>query len=231
MKKLLLILSSVAFVFGFASSSFAQHCTVQSGDTIWNIAQRYKIPFNKMLELNRHLHNPHLIYPLDKIEVPDDAAHGTGTTTNQNSANDEISHGDNKVEQIAPSSDAEQVLNLVNAERAKAGLKPLKMSEELRSIATLKSRDMGENNYFDHNSKTYGSPFQMLQDFGVHYSAAGENIAAGQRTPEEVMQSWLNSSGHRANILNKNFDTIGIGIYRGGSYGIYWTQLFIGGGS
>ena len=69
----------------------------------------------------------------------------------------------------------------------------------------------------------------MLQDFGVHYTSAGENIAAGQRTPEEVMNSWMNSSGHRANILNKNFDTIGIGFYEGGSYGTYWTQLFTGG--
>ena len=69
----------------------------------------------------------------------------------------------------------------------------------------------------------------MLQDFGVHYSAAGENIAAGQRSPEEVMNSWMNSSGHRANILNKNFDTIGIGFVEGGKYGTYWTQLFTGG--
>ena len=229
MKKLLLLLSSVAFVFGFSSASSAQ-CTVQSGDTIWHIAERYKIPFNKMLELNRHLHNPHLIFPQDKIEMPK-GNHGTGTSTHEHSSSDDIQHGDNKVEQSAPSSEAEQVLNLVNAERSKAGLKPLKMSEELRSIANLKSRDMAENNYFDHTSKTYGTPFQMLQDFGVHYSAAGENIAAGQRTPEEVMNSWMNSSGHRANILNANFDTIGVGVYKGGKYGVYWTQLFTGGGS
>ena len=230
MKKLLLLLSSVAFVFGFSSASSAQ-CTVQSGDSIWHIAERYKIPFNKMLELNRHLHNPHLIFPKDKIEMPTDGNHGTGTTTDQNSADDNISHGDNKVEQSAPSSEAEAVLNLVNAERSKAGLKPLKMSEELRSIANLKARDMADKGYFDHNSPTYGSPFQMLQDFGVHYSAAGENIAAGQQTPEEVMNSWMNSSGHRANILNKNFDTLGVGVYHGGKYGVYWTQLFTGGGS
>ena len=228
MKKLLLVLSSVAFVFGFTVSASAQ-CTVQHGDSIWHIAERYKIPFNKMLELNRHLHNPHLIFPKDKIEMPSNAEHGTGTSTSENSKTDNIEHGDKKVEQLAPSKYAEQVLTLVNAERSKAGLQPLKMSEELRSIATLKSRDMIDKNYFDHTSPTYGTPFQMLQDFGVHYSAAGENIAAGQKTPEEVMNAWLNSSGHRANILNKNFDTIGIGIAEGGSYGIYWTQLFTGG--
>ena len=213
-------------IFGFSSVSSAQ-CTVQHGDSIWHIAERYKIPFSKMLELNRHLHNPHLIFPKDKIEMPK-GDHGTGTSTDQHSQTDDIPHGDNEVEQSKPSSEAEAVLDLVNQERSKAGLKPLKMSEELRSIANLKSRDMAEKGYFDHNSPTYGSPFQMLQDFGVHYRAAGENIAAGQRTPEEVMQAWLNSSGHRANILNANFDTIGIGVYHGGKYGIYWTQTFIG---
>lgn len=229
MRKTFLLLSFVTMIFGFSSVSSAQ-CTVQHGDSIWHIAQRYKIPFSKMLELNRHLLNPHLIYPQDKIEMPSNAEHGTGTNTDQNSASDNIQHGDNKVEQSAPSEQAQQVLALVNEERGKAGLKPLKMSEELRSIANLKSKDMAEKGYFDHTSPTYGSPFQMLQDFGVHYSSAGENIAAGQKTPQEVMNSWMNSSGHRANILNANFDTLGVGVYNGGSYGIYWTQLFTGGG-
>lgn len=217
-------------IFGFSSVSSAQHIVVQKGDSIWKIALRYKVPFNEMMHLNRHLHNPHLIYPLDKIELPDNAEHGTGSSTDQNSMTDDIEHGDSEVEQSAPSSQAEQVLQLVNAERAKQGLKALKMSEELRSIANLKSRDMADKNYFDHTSPTYGTPFQMLQDFGVHYTAAGENIAAGQKTPEEVMNAWMNSSGHRANILNKNFDTIGVGYYEGGSYGVYWTQLFTAGG-
>lgn len=230
MKKLSILMSFVAImIFGFSSVSSAQ-CTVQHGDSIWNIAQRYKIPFNYMLELNRHLHNPHLIFPRDKIEMPSNAEHGTGASTDQHSKTDDIQHGEKEVEQSAPSAYAEEVLQLVNAERSKAGLQPLKMSEELRSIANLKSKDMSENGYFSHNSPTYGSPFQMLQDFGVHYSAAGENIAAGQKTPQEVMNSWLNSSGHRANIMNKNFDTIGIGYVEGGSYGTYWTQLFTGGG-
>lgn len=229
MKKQLLTLSVAAFVFGGSSLASAQHCTVQHGDSMWKIAERYKIPFEEILRHNAHFKNPHLIFPLDKIELPDHTQHGT--TTDQNSKSDNIQHGENKVEQSAPSAEAEKVLQLVNAEREKAGLKPLKMSEELRSIANLKARDMGEKGYFDHNSPTYGSPFEMLQRFGVHYRAAGENIAAGQKTPEEVMQSWMNSSGHRANILNANFDSIGIGVYSGGKYGIYWTQLFTGGGN
>lgn len=231
MKKQLLTLSVAAFVFGGSSLASAQHCTVKDGDSMWKIAERYKIPFEEILRHNAHFKNPHLIFPLDKIVLPDQPHHGTGANTTENSQSDNIQHGENKVEQSAPSEQAQAVLDLVNKERSKAGLKALKMSEELRSIANLKSRDMAEKNYFSHESPTYGSPFQMLQDFGVHYSAAGENIAAGQKTPEEVMQSWMNSSGHRANILNANFDTLGVGVYNGGSYGIYWTQLFTGGGN
>lgn len=86
---------------------------------------------------------------------------------------------------------------------------------------------MKDNNYFSHTSPNYGSPFQMMQDFGIKYSNAGENIAGGQKTPQEVMDAWLNSSGHRANILNKNFTQLGVGYAKGGSYGYYWVQMFI----
>ena len=230
MKKQLLTMSLAALVFSVSSAASAQHCTVQDGDSIWKIAERYKIPFNELLRHNLHFENPHLIFPLDKVQLPTQPHHGTGTDTAESSKSDNIPHGEKQVEQSAPSEQAEKVLQLVNAEREKAGLKALKMSEQLRSIANLKSKDMAEKNYFSHTSPTYGTPFQMLQDFGVHYQAAGENIAAGQQTPEQVMESWMNSSGHRANILNANFDTLGVGIYKGGSYGIYWTQLFTGGG-
>lgn len=221
-------MSLVAFVFGFSSVSSAQHCVVQKGDSIWKIAERYKIPFHILMDLNRHLQNPHLIYPSDKIDLPDNADHGTGTSTPHNSADDNIPHGDEETSESGTSTQAEAVLKLVNEERAKQGLQPLTLSSKLTSIATMKAKDMAEKGYFDHTSPTYGTPFQMLQQFGVHYSSAGENIAAGQQTPEQVMQGWMNSSGHRANILNKNYDTIGIGYYKGGSYGTYWTQLFTG---
>ncbi len=220
-------MSLVAMVFGFSSSSSAQ-CTVQHGDSIWHIAQKYKIPFHRMMELNRHLHNPHLIFPKDKIEMPTDGQHGTGTNTAKDSGSDNIQHDDNEPTDHETTSQAEAVLMLVNEERSKQGLKPLTLSAKLTDIATMKSKDMADKGYFDHNSPTYGSPFQMLQDFGVHYSSAGENIAAGQKSPEEVMNAWMNSSGHRANILNKSFTEIGIGYYQGGKYGVYWTQTFIG---
>ncbi len=121
-----------------------------------------------------------------------------------------------------------KVVELVNAERAKAGLKPLKMNTELSKVATLKSQDMAKNNYFSHTSPTYGSPFDMMKKFGISYKTAGENIAMGQTTPEQVMNGWMNSSGHRANILKASFTEIGVGIAKNSSGRLYWTQQFIG---
>lgn len=123
---------------------------------------------------------------------------------------------------------AEQVLALVNAERAKHGLNALTLSKEVTRVAVIKAEDMAESAYFDHTSPTYGTPFEMLSDFGISYKSAGENIAAGQQTPEDVMNSWMNSEGHRANILNASYTELGVGIAYGGSYGIYWVQMFIG---
>ena len=179
------------------------------------------------MELNRHLHNPHLIFPMDKIEMPQYAEHGTGARTEESSDSDDIQHDNQEPTDHETTSQAEAVLKLVNDERAKQNLKPLTLSAKLTDIATMKSKDMADKNYFDHTSPTYGSPFQMLQDFGVTYKAAGENIAAGQKSPEEVMNAWMNSSGHRANIMNANYTELGVGYYQGGQYGVYWTQLFI----
>ncbi|MEB9787583.1 CAP domain-containing protein, partial [Bacillus cereus] len=105
----------------------------------------------------------------------------------------------------------QRVVELTNAERAKQGLPALKIDTELSKVARIKSEDMQKNNYFDHNSPTYGSPFDMMKKFGISYTSAGENIAQGQRTPEEVVQAWMNSAGHRANILNNGFTHIGVG--------------------
>ena len=82
--------------------------------------------------------------------------------------------------------------------------------------------------YFDHNSPTYGSPFDMMKKFGITYRSAGENIAMGQKTPQEVMTAWMNSEGHRKNILNSSFTEIGIGIAKDNNCRLYWTQMFIG---
>lgn len=125
---------------------------------------------------------------------------------------------------VATSEFATQVVTLVNQERAKAGLPALKVTNStLRLVALDKAKDMYNNNYFSHTSPTYGSPFDMMKKYGVTYRAAGENIAKGQRTPQEVMTAWMNSAGHRANILSASFTTIGVAYYNG-----VWVQEFIG---
>ncbi|ACL75780.1 CAP domain-containing protein [Ruminiclostridium cellulolyticum] len=121
-----------------------------------------------------------------------------------------------------------RVVELVNAERAKNGLKPLTMNSQVNKTATLKSQDMAKLGYFDHNSPTYGSPFDMMKKYGISYRTAGENIAMGQTTPEQVMKGWMNSPGHRANILKSSFTQIGVGVAKNSSGRLYWTQQFIG---
>ncbi|WP_286164061.1 CAP domain-containing protein [Bacillus sp. AFS088145] len=118
-----------------------------------------------------------------------------------------------------------KVVDLTNAERTKAGLKPFTVNATLSKTARLKSQDMTDKNYFDHTSPTYGSPFDMMKQFGITYSYAAENIAKGQKTPEEVVTAWMNSAGHRANILNPNLTQIGVGY---DSRSNAWTQQFIG---
>ncbi|WP_370529734.1 CAP domain-containing protein [Alkalihalobacillus sp. AL-G] len=120
-----------------------------------------------------------------------------------------------------------QVIELTNKERQKQGLPTLKADVKLAQVAQEKSNDMQENGYFSHNSPNYGSPFQMMQEFGVSYQSAAENIAAGQQSAEQVVQAWMNSPGHRRNIMNKELTHIGVGCAKGGRQGIYWTQMFI----
>lgn len=119
----------------------------------------------------------------------------------------------------------QKVVELTNQERTKNGLKPLELDTELSKVAREKSRDMQSKGYFSHTSPTYGSPFDMMKKFGISYQSAGENIAMGQPTPEEVVKAWMNSSGHRANILNSSYTHIGVGHVANGNY---WTQMFIG---
>ena len=112
---------------------------------------------------------------------------------------------------------------LVNTYRAENGLEPLTISAELSVKARIKSQDMRDNNYFDHNSPTYGSPFDLMKSLGITYRTAGENIAMGYTSPEAVVSAWMNSPGHRANILSTSYTNMGIGFVDG-----YWTQWFIG---
>jgi uncharacterized YkwD family protein len=118
-----------------------------------------------------------------------------------------------------------QVIDLTNAERKKNGLPALKADASLSKVAQTKSNDMQAKHYFSHTSPTYGSPFDMMRDFGVTYSSAGENIAMGQTTAQQVVTAWMNSEGHRKNILSPNYTNIGVGFTSNGNY---WSQMFIG---
>ena len=131
------------------------------------------------------------------------------------------------IEQSQPtdSSYAGQVLELVNQYRAQYGLSALTLSSELSNVAQAKAQDMKDNNYFAHESPTYGTPFEMMQSFGVTYRTAGENIAMGYSSPAAVVEGWMNSEGHRANILNSSFTQMGLGYVSSGNY---WCQMFIG---
>ena len=118
-----------------------------------------------------------------------------------------------------------QMLMAINEERTKNNLQPLVLSAELCTVAHDKSVDMAQNGYFDHVSPTYGEFADMLTDYGVRFYSAGENIAAGQQTVSDVMGDWMNSAGHRANILNPVYNEMGLGLAYGGEYGIYWTLI------
>lgn len=144
----------------------------------------------------------------------------------QEEANRQPEQGDQA--QPAPAqgiSDIEQrVIELTNIERRNNGLADLQVDTSLSHVAREKSNDMQANNYFSHTSPTYGSPFDMIRDFGVSYNAAAENIAMGQQTSEQVVQAWMDSPGHRQNILNGTYTHIGVGYNENGHY---WTQMFI----
>lgn len=199
MKKLLLTLSFfVALAIGHNAHANAYDTyTVKSGDTMWKIAVKYQMGVSEIINANPQVTNPNLIYPNQKLNVPVKSSQDTSVEN--------------------------EVLSLVNNERSKQGLRPLTLNWELSRVAKIKSQDMSNNRYFSHQSPTYGSPFDMMQNFGITYRTAGENIAMGQTNATQVMRDWMNSSGHRANILNRNFTELGVG-----KYGTYWTQQFIG---
>lgn len=153
-------------------------------------------------------------------------ATATTPTTAQPSASKNTTQSTTPVTSTSSDIDAIEaaVVELTNAERVKAGLEPLKTYAPLMAAAREKSQDMKDKSYFSHTSPTYGSPFDRLKALGISYKAAGENIAKGQRTAEEVVTAWMNSEGHRANILDSNFTHIGVGYVKDGNI---WTQQFI----
>jgi uncharacterized YkwD family protein len=119
-----------------------------------------------------------------------------------------------------------KVVQLVNAERQKNGLNALSLDSAISSVARTKSKDMADNDYFAHNSPTYGSAGNMLKQFGISFTSWGENIASGQDTPEEVVNAWMNSESHKTNILSPSFTKIGVGYVTSSNGKPYWTQMF-----
>ena len=126
-------------------------------------------------------------------------------------------------------SDEKEVFDLINKQRTNNGLAALKNDSEVQRVARIKAQDMVDNNYFSHTSPTYGSPFDMLKSFKISYKTAGENIA-GNSSNSSAVTAWMNSSGHKANILNSNFNYTGIGVVSSPKYGKMYVQLFIGKG-
>ncbi len=200
MKKLIAAAMAAVCIFAIGSVNAAYYTThtVVSGDSMWKIAVKYEVGLNEIKKANPHLKNPDLIYPGQVINIPKTDA----SVTNYES----------------------EVIRLVNEIRVKNGLNALTADWELSRVARIKSQDMKDNNYFSHTSPVYGSPFNMIKNFGISYKSAAENIAKGQSTPQAVVNAWMNSSGHRANILNSSYTKIGVGYVSGGHY---WTQMFI----
>ena len=183
----------------FTTSASALSHTVVKGDTMWKLAVQYEVGTSEIISANPQVTNPNLIYPGQVLTIP-------------------------QVEEAVLAYENE-VIRLVNAERSKNGLSPLTANWELSRVARYKSQDMADNGYFSPTSPTYGTPFQMMKSFGLSFRTAGENIAYGQRTPQAVVNAWMNSSGHRANILSSSYTQIGVGYVASGNY---WTQMFMG---
>ena len=180
------------------SASALSH-TVVRGDTMWKLAVQYQVGTSEIIASNPQVSNPDLIYPGQILTIPEEDA--------------------------AVTQYEQEVIRLVNEIRAQNGLSALTYNWELSRVARYKSQDMVDNRYFSHTSPTDGTPFQMIRSFGLSYRSAGENIAYGQRTPQAVVNAWMNSSGHRANILSSSYTQIGVGYVANGHY---WTQMFIG---
>ena len=201
MKRLfaILLITAILMTALIMNVSAAATHTVVSGDTMWKIALRYQVGLSEIKDANPQISNPNLIYPGQKLNIP---------TTDSTVLDYEM-----------------EVIRLVNEIRVQNGLKELTYDWELSRVARYKSQDMKDNKYFSHTSPTYGSPFDMIKNFGITYRSAGENIAMGYKTPQAVVDGWMNSPGHRANILNSSFTRIGVGYVASGNY---WTQMFIG---
>ncbi|OKL37327.1 CAP domain-containing protein [Domibacillus mangrovi] len=193
-------------------------------------AKKYNIDIKKLVEQTTKAHATQPKAPVTQEKAPAEAPKAPVTQEKAPTeapkapvTQEQPQQTEQKAEAGSVSAFEQQVFELVNQERAKQGVKALQLDTKLSDVARTKSQDMKNKGYFSHQSPTYGSPFDMMKQFGITYKAAGENIAKGQKTPEEVMNAWMNSDGHRKNILSPDFTHIGVGYVDG-----HWTQMFIG---
>lgn len=144
------------------------------------------------------------------------------TSNNENSA----SGGTINITTSELTTDEQEVFDLINSKRVANGLSALKIDDELQNVARIKAQDMIDNNYFSHTSPIYGSSFDMMKNFGITYKTAAENIA-GNSSNSAAVNAWMNSSGHKANILNNSFTYTGIGVVNSSKYGKIYVQMFM----
>lgn len=155
-------------------------------------------------------------------------SNSAGNNTNSNTGTTQNNTTTNKTDVSSTPSELEkELLTLINKQRAAYGLSNLSFDTALQKTAKAKAEDLVANNYFAHNSPTYGTPFEMMKSFGVTYKTAGENIA-GNSSLEGAVNAWMNSQGHRENILNNAYNLTGIGVVKSDKYGYVMVQMFVG---
>ena len=120
-----------------------------------------------------------------------------------------------------------ELINLINRERAKSGAQPLDLNWEIARLARYKSEEMKRHGLFSHESLVYGSPAQQLTRFNVPHCIVGANIAMGYETSEEVLEAWLNSQNHHANLLNAEYTSAGVGLSIDDNGIYYWTLMLV----
>lgn len=193
------LLAVLIFATTFAINASAWDYKVVKGDSFWKISQKYSVNFKELIKANPQFENHDLIYPDDVIHMPD--------TENGEYADAEV----------------RGLFDSINDFRSKEGLKELSLDKKVSAAAQAKAEDLAAKNYFSHISPTYGTPSQMLNDFGISYRYMGENIAKGA-SAQKTVNAWMNSKGHRDNILNQNFTKIGVGYCQSEKI---WVTIFI----
>ncbi|MBT2687899.1 LysM peptidoglycan-binding domain-containing protein [Bacillus sp. ISL-47] len=206
MKKRTISLALFIFLLASGPAAAITEYKVEKGDTLWKIGVKFNKDLNDIINSNPHIKNPDFIYPRQIVLIP-------GQT------------GRSGTPKIA--ADERTIWELANDERKQKGLKPLVMDSMLTGVAKQKSQDMMKFEYVSHNSPTYGNPTKMLRNQQISFLTVKENIGAGYRSADEMFSAWMNSSIHRANILDKKATHIGVGYVKGGLHGHYWTIFIV----